>query len=103
MEKQLLAKRLTKRAKNRAVAIILLLVLVFVSSIFITQSRQLAGEAEQIKNIDQQISDAQNKNTDLTQQQQLTATDAYKADVARTRDGLVLPNEVIFVDSLAQQ
>ena len=101
MEKHLLAKRLARKAKNKAVAIVMLLVLVFISSIFISQTHQLAGEAAQIKNIDQQISDAQKKNNDLMAQQQLTATDAYKEDIARTRDGLVLPNEVIFVDSLA--
>ena len=97
-----MAKRLTKKAKNRAVALIMLLVLVFISSIFITQSKQLAGEAEQIKNVDAQISDAQKKGDDLNQQQQLSGTDAYKQDIARTRDGLVFPNELIFVDSLAQ-
>ena len=98
-----MAKRLKLKAniKQKLVAILLLLVFAFVSSIFISQTRQLAGQGAKLKALNEQIAVAQQKNDELASEKEKISTDEYKKDIAKTRDGLVYPNEIIFVDALA--
>jgi len=98
-----LAKHLKSKIRNKLVAFILLLVFAFVASIFISQTRQLRAETIEISDLDSQIQTATQKNASLTNKINLAVTDKYKEDVAKNRDGLVFPNELIFVDSFATQ
>ena len=96
-----MAKRLKPKIKKKAVTIFLLLVFVFISSIFISQTKQLDSQARELQNINKQIEMAKQKNESLLAENELTITDEYKKDIAKTRDGLVFPNELIFVDAFA--
>ena len=98
-----MAKRLKLKAKikQKLVAVLLLLVFAFVSSIFISQTGQLKSQSAKLKILDEQIALANQKNSELLNEKEKISTDEYKKDIAKTRDGLVFPNEIIFVDSLA--
>ena len=98
-----MAKRLRLKAnvKQKLVAVILLLIFAFISSIFISQNSQLNSQSAKMKALDEQIAQAQEKNDELEAEKEKLQLDEYKKDIAKTRDGLVFPNEIIFVDSLA--
>ena len=96
-----MAKRLKPKFKKRFAAVVLLLVFVFIASIFISQNKQLHSESAQLADINSQITAAQQKNNSLTNEDSLAVTDQYKESVAKNRDGLVFPGELIFVDAFA--
>ena len=96
-----MAKRLKLKIKKRVAAIFLLLVFAFISSIFLSQTKQLMSQAIELQNINNKIELAKQENEALIAESQLTVTDEYKKDIAKTRDGLVFPNELIFVDTFA--
>ena len=96
-----MAKRLKRKIKKRVVAILLLLVFAFISSIFISQTKQLNIQARELEKINSQLEITKQEQNSLIAESQLTITDEYKKDRAKTRDGLVFPNELIFVDAFA--
>ena len=96
-----MAKRLKPKIKRKIVAILLLLVFAFVSSIFISQTKLLLIQDNELQNINKQIEAAKQNKQSLLAENELTVTDEYKKDIAKTRDGLVFPNELIFVDASA--
>ena len=100
-----MAKRLKLKAniKQKLVAFFLLLVFVFVSSIFISQTKQMAGQTAKLKALNEQIAISMQKNDELLSEKEKLQADEYKKDIAKTRDGLVYPNEIIFVDALAAE
>jgi cell division protein DivIC len=100
-----LAKRLKLKAniKQKLVAFFLLLIFAFISSILVSQTGQLKSQTAKLNALDEQIAVSRQRNNELISEKEKISTDEYKKDIAKTRDGLVYPNEIIFVDSLAAE
>ncbi|MDR1100764.1 MAG: septum formation initiator family protein [Clostridiales bacterium] len=68
--------------------------------LFIMQSFSMSRNEAQLEKINEEIQAAEVKHEELVSQQTMLNSPEYKEEVARKRDGLVMPDEIIFVDVL---
>lgn len=82
-------------------AICLVLVLYFMNT-FITQSVMLKNNNIKLQNLNQQIKEENNKTFELQRENEKADMPEIKEEIARKRDGLAKPNEIIFIDHMAK-
>ncbi|MDR0930910.1 MAG: septum formation initiator family protein [Clostridiales bacterium] len=92
--------------KNKDIRLLMTFIIlafsVYIISAFATTAMTISDNSKKIADLNSKIVAEQIKNDQLKQTMQKIDTPEYKTQIARQRDGLVLPTEVIFVNVLAE-
>lgn len=103
MPKKKIKVSTTKRPRRKIftpqVFLIIAIVLIFFIVIALhshTINKKSEQYATQIEQLDEQIKDAKNEAKQLDKQEEYQQTDEFKEEIARTRLGMIKPDEKIF-------
>ncbi len=91
----------TKRARTGKICIsFMVLILAGILSFQIVRLyNKDAAYQEQEKELETQLAEEQQRSDDLQQEQEYIGTDEYVEDVARTKLGMVYPDEILFKEN----
>ena len=76
------------------------LVFCYVIYLFISQGATIRANASRINGINQQLEDALVRGERLKAEREIIDTAEYKEQVARERGGMIMPDELLFIDPL---
>lgn len=84
-------------SKSRLPAVVLSLLLVYLVISFCSQFSKLSSMQRDVRNIQQQVQEMQQKNAALREELRLAQSDAYIEKTAREKIGLIKPGETRIV------
>ena len=101
MKRQIISTRGVRVNKSRLVNfLIICAVLCYVIYIFTAQGAQIAVNASKITDLKTKIESANAEHGRLLTEREMADTPEYKEYIARERGGLIMPDELMFIDPL---
>lgn len=94
-------KAKVKKPKQFIKALLVMGLFVYAIYAFAHQSIMLNNNNAQLSELNAQMEAALHRRQELETQLERVGTPEYMEEIARRRDGLVMPNEIIFIDVLA--
>ena len=84
--------------KKHFLKILLLIVIIYVASIFISQQKMINAYSLEVKNYESKIEDEKNTNKELLAMKENLDSTEYIEKIARDKLDMYLPNERVYID-----
>ena len=92
-------KQLQRRGKKSITTIIIVILLIFACKGIYTEYRQINNYKSQIKELNKELQREKNRQEEVLKYKEYVNSREYKESVARTKLGLVYPDEVVLKPS----
>lgn len=87
-----------KLLKNICKRLLLVIIIVYIATIFISQQKDLNAYNKEVAKYEEQIEEANNTKQSLLAMKDNVNSPKYIEEIAREKLGMYLPNETVFID-----